>query len=334
MPFSLALRRYALLLAVLICVGCSAQRSPGSTSENPAPNSLEPRIQHHIRTYYNIPASVQILVGERHPSEFAGYDLVPVTLIGQRKTNYEFLVSRDGKTLIRFAKIDIAQDPYPALMTKIDVRGRPVRGNPAAKVTVVVYDDFQCPYCSRMHHTLFPGLLKTYGDRVRFIYKDYPLYEIHPWANRAAVDAGCLAAQNPEAFWDFTDYVHFNQEALKGQNPKIEAQFAALDQAALEQGRKRGLNEGSLKACLQKQDDTAVKASVKEAEGLGVNSTPTLFINGEKVDYAAPEAELRGFLDRALREAGEPVPAAAVTQPAPAPAAPATQPAAAPAPPK
>ena len=318
----LPLRRYAFLLAVLLCVGCSAQRSPGSDSESPAPNSLEQRIQHHIRTYYNIPASVQILVGERRPSEFAGYDLVPVTLIGQRKTNYEFLVSHDGKTLIRFAKIDIAKDPYPELMTKIDVRGRPVRGNPHAKVTVVVYDDFQCPYCVRMHHTLFPNLLKTYGDRVRFIYKEYPLYEIHPWANRAAVDAGCLAAQNPEAFWDFTDYVHFNQEAIKGQNPKIEAQFAALDQAALEQGRKRGLNEGSLKACLQKQDDTAVKASVKEAEGLGVNSTPTLFIDGLKVDGAIPAEELRGSLDAALRDAGQPVPAAAAAPP-PAPAAPA-----------
>jgi len=310
-------------LAVLLCVGCSAQRSPGSASEGPAPNSLEQRIQRHIRTYYSIPASVQILVGQRRPSEFTGYDLVPVTLLGPRKTNYEFLVSQDGKTLIRFAKIDIAKDPYAELMTKIDVRGRPVRGNPGAKVTVVVYDDFQCPYCARMHHTLFPDLLKTYGDRVRIIYKDYPLYEIHPWANRAAVDAGCLAARNPEAFWDFADYVHFNQEAIKGQNPKIEAQFAALDQAALEQGRKRGLDVASLQACLQKQDDTAVKASVKEAEGLGVNSTPTLIINGEKVDYAAPEAELRGFLDRALRDAGEPAPAAPVTQPAPAPAAPA-----------
>ena len=81
---------------------------------------------------------------------------------------------------------------------------------------------------------------------------------------------------------------------------------------------------GRLQACLQKQDDSAVKVSVKEAEELGVNSTPTLFINGEKVDYAAPGPELRGFLDRALRDAGQPVPAAAAAvQPAPAPAAPA-----------
>ena len=317
MPSSLALRRCALLLAVLFCVGCSAQHSPGASEGpgKPVSKDLEQRIQLHIRAYFSIPAQVQIQVGARRASEFAGYDLVAVTLIGQRKTNYEFLVSQDEKTLIRFAKIDIAQNPY-------DLRGRPVRGNPDAKVTVVVYDDFQCPFCAQMHHTLFPGLLKLYGDRVSFIYKDYPLYEIHPWANHAAVDAGCLAAQNPEAFWDFADYVHFNQAEFKGPNRKVEAQFGALDQAALDQGRKHKLDLDKLQFCIQKQDDSAVKASVKEAEGLGVNSTPNLFINGAKVDYAASEEELRGFFDRALRDAGEPVPAAAaVPQPAPAPTA-------------
>lgn len=322
MPSFLALRRYALLLAVLLCVGCSAQRSPAEGPGKPISKDLEQRIQRHIRTYFSIPSGVQIQVGERHASEFNGYDMVSVTLVGKRKTNYEFLVSQDEKTLIRYAKIDIAKDPYAELMSKIDLRGRPVRGNPDAKVTVVIYDDFQCPYCATMHHTLFPDLLKTYGDRVRFIYKDYPLYEIHPWANHAAVDAGCLAAQKPEAFWDFADYVHFDQAEIKGQNRKIEAQFAALDQAALDQGRKYKLDLDKLQFCMQKQDDSAVKASVKEAEEMGVNSTPTLFINGEKVDYAAPEAELRGFFDQALRDAGQPVPAAA-TAPQPAPAAPA-----------
>lgn len=322
MPIALILRRYVLLLAVLSCVGCSAQRSPAGASEAPAPNSVEQRIQRHIRTYYSLPANVQIQVGGRRPSEFAGYDLVTVTLTSQRKTVYEFLVSQDGKSLIRFAKIDIAKDPYAELMSKMDLRGRPVRGNPDAKVTVVVYDDFQCPYCAQMHRTLFPGLLKAYGDRVRVIYKDYPLYDIHPWANRAAVNALCLAAQNHDAYWDFSDYVHFNQAAVSGQSRKLEASFAALDQAAVEQGRKHSLDLGKLQSCIQKQDDSAVKASVKEAEALGVNSTPNLFINGEKVDYAAPEAELRGLLDAALRDAGQPVPAAAAA-PQPAPAAPA-----------
>ena len=78
-------------------------------------------------------------------------------------------------------------------------------------MVAVNYDDFECPFCSRMHQTLFPELFKEYGDRVTFIYKDFPLAEIHPWATHAAVDANCLAAQNKDAYWDFADYIHANQ---------------------------------------------------------------------------------------------------------------------------
>ena len=93
-------------------------------------------------------------------------------------------------------KLDLSKDPFAEIMKKIDVSGRPTRGNSQAKVVAVNYDDFECPFCSRMHQTLFPQLLKEYGDRVVFIYKDFPLAEIHPWATHAAVNANCLAAQN------------------------------------------------------------------------------------------------------------------------------------------
>ena len=114
-------------------------------------------------------------------------------------------------------KLDLTTDPYAEIMKKIDVSGRPTRGNKDAKVTIVNYDDFECPFCSRMHATLFPGLFKEYGDRVLFIYKDYPLEEIHPWAVHAAVDANCLGAQNNDAYWDYADYLHGNQHAISGE---------------------------------------------------------------------------------------------------------------------
>ena len=75
------------------------------------------------------------------------------------------------------------------------------------------YDDFQCPFCSRMHETLFPQFYKEYSDRVQIIYKDYPLAEIHPWAIHAAVNANCLAAQNRDAYWDFVG-LHARQPAM------------------------------------------------------------------------------------------------------------------------
>jgi protein-disulfide isomerase len=66
---------------------------------------------------------------------------------------------------------------------------------------------------------MFPELLKEYGDRVAFIYKDFPLVEIHPWAVHAAVDANCLAALNNAAYWDFADYIHSNQQVPRRRAP-------------------------------------------------------------------------------------------------------------------
>jgi len=188
-------------------------------------------------------------------------------------------------------------------MAKIDIAGRPVRGNQAAKVTIVNYDDFQCPFCSRMHATLFPALLKQYGDKVRFIYKDYPLTEIHPWAMHAAVDANCLAEQNNDAYWEFADYIHNNQRAVAGKSP--DEAFANLDKAAEEEAGKHKLDEPKLNACLKKQDESAVRTSMTQGDKIGVDSTPTLFINGERVSGYVPEEDMRVMIDRALADAGK-----------------------------
>jgi protein-disulfide isomerase len=183
------------------------------------------------------------------------------------------------------------------------VTGRPTRGNKDAKVVVVNYDDFQCPFCSRMHQTLFPQIFKEYGDRVLFIYKDYPLAEIHPWATRAAVNANCLAAQNNDAYWEFVDYLHANQQVVSGQQGH-DAQNSFLDRAAVMQGQQHGVDPVKLAACIKTQDDSAIKASLKEGDAVGVNATPTLFVNGEEMDGALPIAEIRAILDRALLQAG------------------------------
>jgi protein-disulfide isomerase len=204
-------------------------------------------------------------------------------------------------------------------MSKIDVSGRPTRGAKASKVVVVNFDDFECPFCSRMHQTLFPTIFKEYGDRVTFIYKDYPLVEIHPWATHAAVDANCLVAQNNDAYWDFADYIHANQHEVSNEKTPG-ARLEALDKLALLQGQKHNLDVVKLQSCIKAQDESAVKASMKEAEGVGVEATPTLFVNGQKIDGAVPIGELRAALDSALKDANLPVPDRAAAVPAPAPA--------------
>ena len=225
---------------------------------------------------------------------------------GKRK-DYKFLLSKDRNTMLRVTKFDLNKDPFVQMMSKIDTKGRPSRGAKSAKVVAVNFDDFECPFCSRMHQTLFPEILKEYGDRVKFIYKDDPLSEIHPWAIHAAVDANCLADQNNDAYWDFADYIHANKRDVDSQQTPA-ARFDALDKITLSQGQKHNLDSAKLQSCVKAQNDSAVKASMKEADDLGVNGTPALFINGQKIDGAVPINEVRAALDAALRDAGEPVP--------------------------
>jgi protein-disulfide isomerase len=304
--------RRSVIAMLLLCLGCAAQ---SSTPE------IQQRIERQLRGRFSIPADVQISVGPRTPSkEFPNYDQVEITLTrGERKQMEPFLLSKDSKTLIRMTKLDISKDPYAAIMAKINLSGRPVRGNPDAKVTIVSYDDFQCPFCSRMHFTLFQDIMKTYGDRVKVVYKDFPLAEIHPWAMHAAVNANCLAQQSSDAYWEFADYLHANQhqllqvlgnpKELQGQNQR-QLEFAALDKIAVQQGEKHKLQLAPLQACLKAQSEAAVRASVEEASSLGVQATPALFINGEKIDGAVPAEVLRATIERALKDAGQPVPAA------------------------
>jgi protein-disulfide isomerase len=294
-----SLKRIFFLL-LLICLGCSAQL---------APTELTQRIERQLRASYSVPATVKVIISPLHPSEFPNYDAVTVTFDGEgRKQNYEFLLSKDQKTLIRMTKMDLSTDPYAATMKKIDVKGRPVRGNANAKVVVVNYDDFQCPYCSRVHETLFPQLLKEYGDRVAFIYKDYPLSEIHPWAIHAAVDANCLAAQNSDAYWDYADYTHANRQVVNSEKG-LDNQFAALDRNTMAEAAKFHLDQAKLQSCVKDQKDEAVKGSAKEGESLGVSGTPTMFINGQMVDGARPVEEFRALFDSALQQAGVSAPA-------------------------
>jgi protein-disulfide isomerase len=298
--FLLTLLRRTFCVLLLICLGCSAQSTSPETSK---------LIERQVRAFYHLPADVDVTVGPLTPNpDFPNYDSVRLTFSkGSKKDNYDFLLSKDQKTLFRMTKMDLSKDPNAELMKKINLKDRPTRGNKDAKVVVVNYDDFQCPFCSRMHTTLFPGMLKEYGDRVLFIYKDFPLEDIHPWAVHAAVNANCLAEQNPQAYWDFADFMHSNQHDVNSQKGR-EAQVAKLDQITLLQGQQHNLDLARLQSCIKAQKDDAVRASMKEGESLGISATPTMFVNGEEVDGALPPEELRAVLDRALTQAGVPIP--------------------------
>ena len=294
----------SLAMAVLgICVGCSAQSTSTPQTLDPA---LNHRIEAQIRAHFSVPAQVNVKVGTPKPSEVPGYDSLVVTISdGDKSKDYDFLLAKDGKTLARMTKFDITKDPYAETMAKIDTTGRPVRGNKDAKVTIVNFDDFECPFCAHMHASLL-NVLKQYGNQVKVVYKDFPLSEIHPWADRAAVDSNCLAVQNPDAYWDFADYMHANQAAITGkeQHRTVGAMKDAVDSVTLDMGRKHSLNVDQLQSCVKNQTETAtLKKSENEANGLDISATPTMFINGERMEGAVDEDQLIAVIKKHLEEA-------------------------------
>jgi len=292
------LRFLAVFVALSLTAGCRAQ-SPAPSASDPV---LNRRIEVSVRTEFSLPQTYNVSIGARRQSAFSGYDDLSVTISsGGHSQVIEYLISTDNKKLARLNTFDLTKDPG----SDIDVTNRPIRGNPAAKVTIINFDDLECPYCARMHEALFPSTLDRYKDKVRFIYKDFPLEEIHPWALHASVDANCLAAQNSEIYWGYVDYLHSHGDEVSGPDRDLKKSFAALDRIARQEATIAKLDTTTLDACMAKQDETEINNSLKEASVLGLDGAPALFVNGERINGAVPEEQVWIAIDRALRAAGE-----------------------------
>ena len=211
-------RLTALLFAttLLAALGCRAQTpatappaAKPAAADQGTPLSPEQarRVEVLVRQRAALPPGSTVSVGGRTSSDVADFDTVSVTISNDGKTSrpIKFLLSRDGKTLAQFTKYDISADPR----TLVSAADRPSRGGPeTAPVLFINFDDLECPYCARFHASIFPAIVERYGDKVRVVYKDFPLSELHPWALRAAIDVNCLADQSPTGYWNLIDSIH------------------------------------------------------------------------------------------------------------------------------
>ncbi len=288
--------------------GCHAQlpatagAASSSAGEGLSPD-LARRVEVLIRKRTSMPPNVILRIGARSHSDIPEYDQILITFTQDGKTSSPafFLISKDGKTVAQFSKFDIGQDPK----TVVSGAGRPARGGPeSAPVEIVGFDDLECPYCTKMHAELFPALTERYGDKVRIVYRDFPL-SIHPWAMRAAVDVNCVGAQNGKAYWEMVDSIHAHATDYGGAEKSLEKANASLDQLAVDEARKDHLKVDAVEACVKKQDESAIRASLKVGEDLGIEATPVLFINGEKFEGAYPIEDVFRMVDGAMVAAGQ-----------------------------
>ena len=175
---------------------------------------------------------------------------------------------------------------------RMNVKNSPRRGPAGSQVTIVEYSDYQCPYCRRVQPTLLE-VLDKYGDKVSLVYKDLPLKQIHPQAQKAAEAARCAGDQGK--FWEYHDKLFALSHIRKSDLPTIAEELE--------------LNTLSFGSCLDSgKYESRVDADLEEAVDLGVNSTPVFFVNGIQLRGALPLSSFSRAIDAELassRPAGQ-----------------------------
>jgi protein-disulfide isomerase len=177
--------------------------------------------------------------------------------------------------------------PMPSIV------GAPWKGNKNAKVTVVEFSDFQCPFCSRVEPTV-AQVMKDYGDKIKFVWRNLPLpmHPDAPLAAQAAMEA--YKQKGSDGFWKMHDAIYTNQHAPDG-----------IKRPALENyAQQQGLDMDKFKASLDSQSHKAeVDADAKMAADEGIQGTPAFIINGYFVNGAQPYDKFKATLDKAISEA-------------------------------
>jgi protein-disulfide isomerase len=186
----------------------------------------------------------------------------------------------------------LASMPLPSDDGRVrpETQDQPSLGSPEAAVTIVEFADFGCPY-SRESSFVVRGLAQRYGDRVHYVYRDFPVTELHPRAKDAAQAAEC--ARDQGKFWQYHDKLYQNQTRLSD---------AALSQYA----RQINLDMDQFKECIESDKHMEeVESDYQAGIDAGVRGTPTFFINGIRIPGSIPEETLDILINRLLEDAEE-----------------------------
>jgi protein-disulfide isomerase len=205
------------------------------------------------------------------------YDVtVHLTFNGSTKDE-SYYVSKDGKNIVKGETYNVRISPFQSNLDLLKVDQQPSYGaGPGTPVNLIVFSDFQCPYCQKEELDLRKNLPPAFGDKVRVTFVDFPLTSIHPWAMKGSIAGRCAYHNSPAAFWDYHDWVYASQKDITLEN--FDAKFQ-------EYAKGKGLDSLQLGRCM---DDKASAAEVEKAMDLGhklaISATPTLFINGRKLE--------------------------------------------------
>lgn len=168
------------------------------------------------------------------------------------------------------------------MLKSLSAGSPPARGINDARVTIVVFSDFECPYCKSFEEVLSAELKKR-PDTVKIIFRHFPLAS-HHWARKAAEAAACAQLQDSEAFWNLHDKIFANQDRLSAENMDAELLRIAINSR---------IDIGRYRQCMDNQMSLGLVAKyIKAASLYEINGTPTVFINGKRVEAVRTLTEL------------------------------------------
>ena len=199
---------------------------------------------------------------------------VRLSFNGQTKDEH-YLISSDGKHIIKGDAYDLTKNPFQANLDKLKTDQQPSFGGAAAPVTLIVFGDFQCPLCKAEAEIMRGNLTQTYGDKVKVYFKDFPLESIHPWARAASIAGRCVYRQSSDLFWKYHDWIYKDQGLITVEN---------LNAQVMKWAGTSGVDAIQLGRCVDtKATDAEVVRNIEEGRKLGLDATPTTFINGRKL---------------------------------------------------
>jgi protein-disulfide isomerase len=256
-------------------------------------DAAEDQLVKYYRKKNNVPPALKVAVaGVKDSTNFKGSKEGTIVIgEGAAAKSQSFVASSDLKFVVFGDITDTSIDPAKAVMSKMNLKDEPFKGPKDAKVVLVEYSDFQCPFCKRGYDTVEQQILKNYDGKVKFYFRNYPL-PFHPWAQPAAIAVECAKQQKPEAYWTLYQAYFEHQQDVNPGNVKEKAAEYLKDSK---------IDMAKFNDCFDnKKTLDKVTAQQTEGAGLGVTGTPAFFVNGRMLVGAQPFEKFKDVIDDEL----------------------------------
>lgn len=275
-------------MAALLLVAASVAQSDKKSAYNKA------ELETYVRHLWVIPPALGVTIGDPKPSDLPGFQEVRVKITqGQASQEVLLYVTKDGGKILQGSAYDVNFNPFKKDLDRLKTQFQPSLGTPGATVVVVLFSDFQCPFCKAEAQMIRQNLIAAYPTQVRLYFVDFPLVQLHPWAKAAAIGGRCVFHQDPASFWDYYDWIYGHQETITADNLKSIATIWSKDRKDIDT-----LQFGS---CMDtKETEKEVDAEMAKGKEMEIEGTPTLFVNGRRIPNSVEWPNLKATIDNEI----------------------------------